>query len=48
MADTPADNVAATFQIAVATLVCTQYLGDGLGDRGLLGKYEFHDKILLT
>jgi hypothetical protein len=47
MADTPADEIAASFQITVLAFVCTDHPGQRLGYTGLLGNNKFHSFILL-
>jgi hypothetical protein len=47
MADTPADEIPAAFQITVLAFVCTDHPGQGLGYTGLLGNNKFHSCILL-
>lgn len=48
IADTPADDIAVALQISVEAFICAQHLGQGLGQRGLLGEYKFHSGLLLT
>ena len=47
VADAPADEVAARFQVAVTALYAAQGFPDGLGSRGLLGDDELGQKITL-
>ena len=47
MADTPADEVAACFQVAFPALYAAQGFPDGLGGRGLFGDDELGQKITL-
>ena len=47
VADAPADEVAACFQVAFPALYAAQGLADGLGGRGLFGDDELGQKITL-
>lgn len=47
MADTPADEIAVCFQVAIPALYAAQGFADGLGGRGLFGDDELGQKITL-
>lgn len=47
VADAPADEVAACFQVAIPALYAAQGFPDGLGGRGLFGDDELGQKITL-
>ena len=47
MADTPADQVSAAFQVAVPAFVCADHPGQGLSYTGLLGNNKFHFGLVI-
>ena len=48
MTNTPADNIAISYEKTIFTFICTKHLCNALGNRWFLRQHQFHLHLLLS